>query len=234
MSSLLKCNAVFLHVPKTGGTFLRFFFERERMKLINFGYEHADMERALHSFKYYPANALKTSFLIGKNIDDKVKNSFKFCFVRNPYNWYESYWRFMMDYQWNDFATLRNKNKLGIKVDNWNPFSTLLPFANDDFNLFIKNVINNKPEFLTDLFNRYADPKHINYVGRYENLMDDVENIFNTLHVKFNKQHFANQEKFNFSKTAKPVWNETIKTQLYESEIEVFKRFGYDKAGNLI
>ncbi|MCX6197893.1 MAG: sulfotransferase family 2 domain-containing protein [Bacteroidetes bacterium] len=233
MSTLFKSNAVFLHVPKTGGTFFRKIIVALDLRVFDFGYEHADMERTLHSFKHYPANAVRSSFLLRKNIDSHVKLCFKFCFVRNPYGWYESYWRFMQDINWNDLKAYRSKNKFGIYVDTWNPVNLLLPYANANFNVFIESVLNAEPGFLTKLYEQYADPLHINYLGRQETLEEDIKKIFDILKISYDKNIFEKTPRANESKTQKPIWSEELKNRVYDSERGVFEKYKYNRDGSV-
>ena len=232
MSCLIKNNAIFLHIPKTGGTFFRKIIEDLDLRVFDFGYEHADMERTIHSFKYYPANAFRSSFLLRKNIDSYAKECFKFCFVRNPYSWYESYWRFMYGLHWNNLNKYRPKNRFEIPVDNWNPINLLLPYANDDFNIFLENVLNAEPAFLTKLYARYTPQQHINYVGRLETMNYDASIIFTTLKIKFDKNIFEKTSRANESKTPKPIWSEELKNRVYDSELSIFKKYNYNRDGS--
>ncbi len=228
MSFLLKNNAVFLHIPKTGGTFFREIIEQLGLRVLNFGNEHADMERTLHSFKYYPIYAMRSSILLGKNIDVHANQCFKFCFVRNPYSWYESYWRFMYGLHWNNLNNYRPKRKFELLTDNWNPINLLLPYADDNFNVFLENVLSAEPAFLTKLYERYTPPQHINYVGKQETLKHDASMIFDMLEVRFDKNIFEKTGRINESKTPRPIWSEELKNRIYEAERSVFEKYKYD------
>lgn len=227
----MKNNAIFLHIPKTGGTFFRKVLDDLNLRVIDFGYEHADMERTINSFKYYPANAIRTSFLLRKNIDNYAKECFKFCFVRNPYSWYESYWRFMYGLHWKNLNNYRPKNRFKIPVDNWNPINLLLPYANDDFNIFLENVLNAEPAFLTKLYALYAKQPLINYVGRLENIEHDMAKIFETIELKFDKNIFGKTLRVNESKTPKPIWSNELKYRVYQSELNIFENYKYSCDG---
>ena len=68
-------RAICLHIPKTGGTFVRNYFRES-------GLDHG--VEVLHERAHMNAHALRK--IIG-NTDD-----LKFCFVRHPLTWYRSYW----------------------------------------------------------------------------------------------------------------------------------------------
>lgn len=229
MSILLKNNAVFLHIPKTGGTFLRKVIVAAGLRQLDFGYEHADMERVLHSFKYYPVNAIRTSFLLRKNIDTHVSKCFKFCFVRNPYSWYESFWRFMKEYDWTDFSNYRTKNRFGLPTDEWNPIDPIMHCASNNFDEFIQNVLNEQPGFVANLYDRYANPQYINFIGKQESIIEDSITIFERLGISVSENIFHEIGKVNESQIPKPVWDEQLKKRIYESEENAFTKYGYNK-----
>lgn len=203
------------------------------MRLLDFGYEHADMERTLHSFRYYPANAIRSSFLIRGNIDVHVADCFKFCFVRNPYGWYESFWRFMQDYDWSDFSNYRTKNRLGIPVDRWNPVSRLMKLADNDFNEFMRKVLNEEPAFLTKMYARYAPDKQINYIGKHETIIEDCLTVFQMLGYNVNLELFSHAGRVNESHSQRPIWKEKVKEMVYELEKSVFEKYGYAEDGSV-
>lgn len=65
-------GAIFLHVPKTGGTFIRNYFKETNLFIREIGYEHYN----------------------GQDIRDNIDSTedLVFCFVRHPLTWYLSYW----------------------------------------------------------------------------------------------------------------------------------------------
>lgn len=231
MSCLVANNGVFLHVPKTGGMFFRRLAVAINIYRLDFGSAHANMERTLHNFKYYPLNALRTSLVLQKNIDRVARNSFKFCFVRSPYGWYESYWRFMQKHNWNDFAGYTNKGRFGIPHDQWNPLNELLQYGNSDFNRFMENVLTKQPGFVTGLYEGYATPGHINYVGHFETLLQDIKQILTHLKINYSEAVFSELGKINASETPRPVWDTQIKQQVYNVEKEAFEKYGYNQQG---
>jgi len=66
-------KAIFLHIPKTGGTWLRNYFRETGMILEEIGLTHVN----------------------GVGLTTHIKDSkdLIFCFVRHPLTWYRSYWQ---------------------------------------------------------------------------------------------------------------------------------------------
>ena len=78
---LILQNACFIHVPKTGGRWVR-------QALLNAGVSFEDFQ--LHNTPHV-------------NLQDcPVPCRFKFAFVRHPLTMYRSYWQFKMTYGWDD------------------------------------------------------------------------------------------------------------------------------------
>ncbi len=230
MSALLYQNAIFLHIPKTGGSFVRQVLLATRSLRFDYSHEHADMERTINCRGHYPANFLRSSWRLGKNIDTHARQCFKFCFVRNPFSWYESFWRFMEDHQWRKFSAHRKKNPLGIRVDPWSPFEILENLPHSNFNTFMEAVIHTHPGFLTRLFGSYTDPLHIDYVGRQECLADDLKCIFEILQIPLDSSLLTSIDRTNASRTPLPRWDKDIQDLLYQLEYAIFYQYGYDES----
>lgn len=227
MATLLKGNAVFLHVPKTGGTFLRRLFVAMDLVRFNFGRDHGDMERTINVSGHYPGNHLLRSLQLGKNLDRHVGRCYKFCFVRNPFDWYESFWRFLQDHPGESFQPRKTRTRFGFKYDAWHPWTGLEQCADPDFNRFIKNVAGQFPGYLTQMFGWYADPRHIDFVGKHETLLEDIQVVFNHLKVAYDPAVVDTLGRVNESRAARPVWDRENRELIYRLEYPVFWRYGY-------
>ena len=99
MALLLKNNGVFLHVPKTGGIWVGQVLKNLGLVKAELGGPHQDFERyfwydRFHRDAKVSRNLLRRRLGILPRVDPKC---FKFCFVREPLNWYESWWRYAGD-----------------------------------------------------------------------------------------------------------------------------------------
>ncbi len=207
--------------------YLRRLFQSLDLIRFDFSRDHSDMERTLHTSRYYPGNFYKRSLQLGKNLDVKIDSAYKFCVVRNPFSWYESYWRFMCDLDWKSMAPTNARTRFGFKYDQWHPLTSLEASADSDFNLFIHKVVTTQPGFLANLFSSYADEKHIDYVAKQETLETDIKNIFDHLGVKVSQKQLSFPGKVNTSQTSKPNWNAESRAQILISEKDVFLKYGY-------
>jgi len=76
MMAIQISRAIFLHIPKTGGTWITHYFKESGMD-----HEAQELAELAHM------NGVKLKSLIGKP-EDLV-----FCFVRHPLTWFRSYWQ---------------------------------------------------------------------------------------------------------------------------------------------
>jgi hypothetical protein len=95
MAFLLKNGAVFLHIPKTGGTWIKHVLEKLDLIQAPLGHQHSDWDRSFwhdklhHDLKvtrYLFRRAIRSPRAQARSLPD----CFKFCFVREPLQWYES------------------------------------------------------------------------------------------------------------------------------------------------
>src|ERR1700692_4743238 len=104
MALLLKNGSVFLHIPKTGGTWITRVLERLDLIEVSFGKEHADFDRVFWHNRFYRDGKTLRQIFRGKLGSPRSPvippDCFKFCFVREPLAWYESWWRYMQSLNW--------------------------------------------------------------------------------------------------------------------------------------
>lgn len=227
MATLLTCDAVFLHVPKTGGMYVRRLLQSMNLIRFDFSRDHSDMEHTLHTSKYYPGNYYLRSLQLRGNLDTYVGRCSKFCVVRNPVDWYVSYWRFMCDHNWRTLAPTQTRTRFGFRYDQWHPLVALEKFAGNDFNLFVKGVVSAYPEFLSQMFAAYADPSHITYIAKQETLIEDMKRIFDQLKVPYTNENFNKPGRVNQSITQQPVCSSSSRELIFKSEEQAFLRYGY-------
>lgn len=227
MSTLLKCDAVFLHVPKTGGMYVRRLLQAMDMIRFDFSRDHSDMQHTLHTSQYFPGNFYLRSLQLGTNLDSHVRKCYKFCVVRNPIDWYVSYWRYMTDLNWKSMAPTKKRTRFGFRYDQWHPLVPLEAFANGDFNQFVAGVTEAYPGFLSNMYAAYADPAHISFVAKQETLTEDLKQIFQQLNLPYQEDIFARPGRVNESRTEEPICTKATRDLIIGSEQESFVRYGY-------
>ena len=165
MAILLKSGGLFLHVPKTGGNWVTEVLESNELVFAHVAGKHAG-----------PAQLAPLEHLleIPRRYDRPNRASFRFCFVRHPLSWYESWYRMNVDRGWPEWA---------VDEDAWNPSVELNGLGASTFDRFIENVLRHRPGFLARLYRFYAADAH--FVGRQEHLAEDLIAVLTLLGVEF-------------------------------------------------
>ena len=190
---------------------------------------HVDLERILNFPRHYTRYYLKQTIkLRAANLREEMEESFKFCFVRNPFSWYESYWRFMCGKGWEPFT-----NKVAAKSKwmkrTWHPNAFLEEIRDRDFNIFTRNIIDRYPGYLTQMYGWYAVPGKIDFVGRTERMASDLVYALKRARVDIDEDSIKNTGRVNESPDTveRPTWDEEIKKEIYRLEYPIFKQYGY-------
>lgn len=189
---LILPQSCFLHVPKTGGTWVRQAIEAAGVpcQAFSIGPDH------------HPGLA-----------QCPCPEKFKFAFVRHPLSLYRSYWQYKMTYGW----------------DLNNPLDTSA--RADDFTSFIENVLQMAPGIYSRSLHDYVGPpgKEIDFIGKYENLADDLIKALQLAGERFEEQPIRNlaaanqSDKHRFPATFTPALAERV----LRAESEALNRFGY-------
>jgi hypothetical protein len=225
MGVIMKSGAVFLHIPKTGGCWVE-----EALRVADQFYRvlphrHADMTRVMHYRKFEKFRPRKwvRDRRIGLPGSPMLGANYRFCFVRHPLKWYESWWRFMENRKWNRWGAQ------GF-ADAWHPNSVLNGLGSPDFNEFVYNVVTARPGYVTELYSRYTDER-IDFVGKQESLVDDFIFVLNELNVSFDEQQIRDLAPVNVSKTSKErvQWDPQLRDLVTRLEYPALVRYGYVK-----
>ena len=220
-------GAEFLHVPKTGGSWIYSVLESNNLVLSSIGHKHADFDFSLFPDRSLSGreHILKAYQLLRYKFSTKNKaqfeQPFKFCFVRNPLNWYESWWKYMEGRNWNNWGEVNS-------AKNWHPNSVLNGLGSSDFNEFIWNVIKERPGYVTELFFSYTKAG-ISFIGRYENLRQDLYDVLNILNFNIDHESLMNSQKVNVSKvlSSEVEWDPMLKETITKLELPAMIHFGY-------
>ena len=226
MTVLLKNDAVFLHIPKTGGSWIYHVLQKLDLIRVPLGHEHADLDRAQWHDRFH-GDAKVLRHLLRRAIGSKrapiamPPDCFKFCFVREPLKWYESYWRFTQSKHW---ALWGNEKD----AFNWHPNSMLNGLGSPDFNTFMRNVNKKRPGYVTEMYGWYARPG-VAFVGKTECLQQDLIKAFELMHLDVDVDKIRSVGKLNESPAAipKPEWDPALKKETLRLEYAGYVRFGY-------
>lgn len=226
MALVLKCGAIFLHIPKTGGSWVRQVLGDCDVIHYELGDKHADMDQVRYYAKFRSGKQF-LQYLVRKKVTGKVlrraeENYYTFCFVRHPLDWYESYWKFNSERGWPRWGEERDVMK-------WHPNAELSGCENEDFNGFVRQVIRHHPGYVTNLYSRYT--RSIDFVGKQENLVQDLSAVLTHLNVKFDEEKLRSRERVNVSRSSEDVqWDSDLRRQVERLEYASIVRYGYDRS----
>ena len=101
----LKNGSVFLHIPKTGGTWVK-------QILVQLDLAERDPVRAEPLPKIFGGKHAVSEF-----------NGFAFCFIRHPLTWYESFFKYQTKIGWKNYSKSHPMSPLnGTRSANFNDF----------------------------------------------------------------------------------------------------------------
>lgn len=197
---LTRANAVFLHVPKTGGHWIEAALARLNI----------DFVRAPHVGGVTNRHALLRHLT--------RKGAFCFTFVRNPLEWYESWWKFQAG-RWEVFEP-------GV----WHPQRVLESCADDDFGRFVQNCLRREPGYVTRLYEWYAGPPGdtcVDFVGRHERLAPDLAHVLTRLGYDVSVAQLREIPPQNVSpgRCGRPQWDTALRKSIENAERSAIRRF---------
>lgn len=140
------------------------------------------------------------------------REKFFFSFVRHPIYWWQSYWRY--------------KRTVG-----WDPDNDLdMAIRSDDFETFVENILLRFPGTCFTYFQNFTGPleQSVNFIGRYENLVDDFLSVVTRFHEvdepAVRSLMPINESDKKFSAEFRDC---TLLYRLYFAEIQAFERYNY-------
>ena len=221
MALFLTGGQVFLHIPKTGGTWVTRALKHLGLVRCEFGHQHADMTRVLR-YSAFPNGKSSDGVPNPSPPPDISSATFRFCFVRHPLAWYESWWSYMCEKGWPHWGIPHDPN-------HWHPVMALNGLGTADFNEFISRVIAVRPGFVTELYSRYTD-LGISFVGKQENLTEDLHHalaLSGTSLARDLLARFPRQNESTVSAESTPVWDRKLRDKILQGEYAGLMRYGY-------
>jgi hypothetical protein len=187
-----------------------------------FGHCHADLDRAryLHAFESLEPRLgkLLKHWVRERMLRRTPSDPFYFCFVRHPLTWYESWFRWRQQLPGDPWA--------GVPA--WHATAPLKGACRGTFAEFIRTVVARRPGFVSEMYAAFTRPG-IRFVGRQENLADDLITVLRQLNENFDEDFIRNYRRVNESAEGKQpiVWEPALRRLAEQVEFNGLTQFGY-------
>ena len=186
-----RANALLLLVPKTGSTWIR-------AKVGELGLEVEEVgDPAMRE------HDLLAAF-------DRSRYAFVGAFVRNPLDWYRSYWSYRMEKGWRPAYALDEHCQ------------------SEDFETFVRKAVTVLPGALGNIYTSYVgEPaEQIDFVGRQENLAANFAQFLSLIGEDPGPVGQSGGSRINATKI-RPDFTDELKELITVSEWQTMRRFGY-------
>jgi hypothetical protein len=227
MALVINDKYIFLHIPKTGGNSFREFIDANiSLKQREIGQKHATYDYLCGNyggyFKFY-GHKLKRYFKI---YESKIENLIPVTIIRNPINWYESWYKYQKARssfnnggyitKWGDMNSLTN----------WHVMSVLNDIKFDSFDSFVNEILERNPNFVSQLYYRYIiHPQTI--ILKLENLVIDFRKEISKLSINQNELSLNYFPRIRPSEINELVWKEKTLDKLLNAEKFFFNKYDY-------
>ncbi|HXE81267.1 MAG TPA: sulfotransferase family 2 domain-containing protein [Vicinamibacterales bacterium] len=228
MAVILRSGAVFLHVPKTGGSWVNAVLADQGLIRTYVKPKHVSACRFREYARHHPELYVYYCLKHGPRWHARTRGTFRFFFVRHPLAWYESIWKYMSGRRWRPFP-----ERPSPFSSPWHPKSTLYRHASDDFNEFMTRVLDDQPGYVTNLYH-YYDAIPADFVGHQEHLADDLIEVLKRLNEKFDEERIRRFPRINESgRVRPPSWAPEVRARAEALEYAALVKYGYvrERAG---
>lgn len=211
---LNKSKALFLHVPRTGGTWITSALDESGVSVSRW---NSAIPRGLprkHGLLWHLRDKRRSS----------VKQSF--AFVRHPKDYYQSVWTYLKS---------KGVDKRGrmLRRFQWHPFHPAIRRWDGNFREWIVNMTTYEPKWMSRLVDLYIGPKgaeFCDYVGRTERLVDDFVEIMSCLGYErgmFDVDRLKDMGKLNrnYYQSTDTIDLGSLEDEIQNAEHEVIRRF---------
>lgn len=168
---------VLYHIPKCGGVWAK---EALRRSMTNPSEDYGRCVRQtfINEFGLYREHAPPDGV-----VEEDKRGRLSICFVRHPIAWYRSFWAFR------------------IKTESYGKNFPLDPLVVDgSYENFINNVLDEYPDgFLWRMYQVFTgeDLSKINFIGKQEQLADDLVEALTLSGQEFNEKRLRNMKMTN-------------------------------------
>jgi len=209
---------IFIHIPKTGGQFIRGIIDQAKNKIKIYSYDtHATLDKSKNILKKFQEEDVKS-----------------FCIVRNPWDWYVS--RFFYRKKMLDNNQIEEVIPLERVPSTKEGFQKHIKMLDDSYK---KNEVFKGRSYvgitLTGYHNYLVGDNEIDKIGFFENLNEDLYNIlFEFTNNKIFKRIIMKNKKANWTKHLhySYYYDDCTKDIVYNWDENYIKTFNYSFENN--
>lgn len=223
MALILKNGALFLHIPKTGGTWVTKVLREAGLVRCSIGHRHANLDHLLAPGWQGLGRRLEWGWKRSLHLRTHPR-PFTFCFVRHPLDWYESFYLYKSQpsLNWERDGDTDNFHR-------WHPNALLNGIGGGiGFNEFVTAVMDRSPGYVSALFNHYTF-RPCDFVGKQENLREDLVTVLERMGCEFDPALVRGKDRINRSRDEKtrPAWDPAVRRRALLLERAALERFHY-------
>lgn len=206
----------FIHLPRTGGTFLSQYTRNKQTRLRK-------------QFNYWP-NEYAAKKHVPANTIPNYKDHFLFGLIRNPFDWYVSQYSYFID---KDIKGIKEiEDTIAINTDAGligKEFQKRFP----NFNQWIEFGLTCTPNFWLSNLHDYMFCENgkmiMNYVGKFENMSDELEYVLklNSLKSRVPLKDFWGYRNESRRKDYHEYFNEKSIRIITEKDRNILNLYGY-------
>lgn len=186
-----RSNALLLLVPKTGSTWIRA--------------QVAELGLAVETVG---DPAMRDHDLLASY--DRTRYRYIGAFVRDPVEWYRSYWAYRTERGWRPQYPLDRHCRSA------------------EFRTFVRRAVSALPGALGNIYDSYVGRpgEEVDFVGRQERLAEDFARFLRLIGEEVDEAHLRRPVRVNAT-TTRPDYPEELKELVALSEWDTMRRFGY-------
>lgn len=221
MAKLLKNNLIFLHIPKTGGNWLKKILLEEGLVERSIEHKHASFELVCGNLR---AGRQRTNPVrhIARHVLTR-RNWVFFSVVRNPLKWYESWFKYQKSKDFKDWGS-------DTSLYEWHVTSPLNGIKSEEFNAFVSAIHEKAPGYVTQLFTSFVPSQSV-IALKNETIREDFLSFCERFDLTVNEANVRQSKPFGVSPAADIEWERAVFERTVELEKAAFVRFGYQWEG---
>ena len=213
MGYVVNKSTCYLHIPKTGGNWIKNL-------LINSGTKEIRTNKISKHATYDLLVGASSNRIFSRLSLNKINF---FCVVRHPLLWYQSWFNYQHQEAWKDWGQSGT-----LHYRKWHCLSPLNMPKQDDFNEFIKIINQTSPGFLTYLYHSFTLPSGAR-VLKNESLRDDLLNLNKEWNLGIKENLIISSDRINVSKKSDISWTAKNVVETLQNESAIFEKYDYKK-----